>query len=609
MSIDHAGPLERCDGPLTGAARAARFLRRSLAVAATAFLAACGGGGGGSDGGGANDKPATRAEAARFLTQASFGPTDASIDRVMSLGFSAWINEQFALPAHSHLASWDAADALIKQSNPSGAAGQREVIDSFWRAAVAGEDQLRQRVAFALSQIFVISMQANGVGDNPRAVAGYMDLLAQQGVGSGSTPANYRQLLEGVSRHPMMGVYLSHLRNQKENTRTGRVPDENYAREVMQLFSIGLYQLNLDGSPRMQGGERVETYASEDIAGLAKVFTGFSLDCPAFPDNNCFFNGVGSDAGAQPFSDRLLRPMRGYPQYHSTTEKRFLGTSIAAQNTGDPDGSLATALDALYRHPNVGPFIGKQLIQRLVTSNPSPAYVEAVARAFNDNGRGVRGDMQAVVRAVLLHPEARDMAAAAASDRFGKLREPVLRLSALMRAVPVVSDSGQFRVNTTDRVESELSQTPMRAPSVFNFWRPGYVAPGTSAGALDLAAPEMQITHESSVAGYVNYMRDVLQSGVGVFDATRARRDIQFDFSAELALADTPDALVTRLSDRLAWGSLSAGLRADIAQAVGKIVVPAPTSSNAAAVASARLNRVRAAVLLVMASPEFLVQQ
>jgi uncharacterized protein (DUF1800 family) len=608
MPIHHAGARERRAGPLTGPVRAARFLRRSLAVAATLWLAACGGGGGG-EGGSANDKPATRAEAARFLTQASFGPTDASIERVMSLGYSAWIDEQFALPAHGHRASWDAADALIKQSNPTGAAGQREVIDSFWRAAIAGEDQLRQRVAFALSQIFVISMQASAVGDNPRAVAGYMDLLAQLGVGSRSAPANYRQLLEGVSRHPMMGAYLSHLRNQKENTRTGRVPDENYAREVMQLFSIGLHELNLDGTPRLQGGERVETYGSDDIAGLAKVFTGFSVDCPAFPDNNCFFNGVGSDSGAQPFSDRLLRPMRGYPQYHSTTEKRFLGTSIAAQTTGDPEGSLATALDTLYRHPNVGPFIGKQLIQRLVTSNPSPAYVEAVARVFNDNGRGVRGDMQAVVRAVLLHPEARDMAAASSSDRFGKLREPVLRMSALMRAIGVSSDSGQYRVNTTDRVESELSQTPMRAPSVFNFWRPGYVAPGTSAGALELAAPEMQITHESSVAGYVNYVRDVLQNGIGVYDVNRARRDIQFDFTAEIALADTPDALVSRLSDRLAWGRLSAPLRADIAQTVGKIVIPAPTSSNAATVATARLNRVRAAVLLVMASPEFLVQQ
>ncbi len=161
----------------------------------------------------------------------------------------------------------------------------------------------------------------------------------------------------------------------------------------------------------------------------------------------------------------------------------------------------------------------------------------------------------------------------------------------------------------TDRIESELSQTPMRAPSVFNFWRPGYVAPGTTAGALDLAAPEMQITHESSVAGYVNYVRDVLQSGIGVYDATRARRDIQFDFSAEIALTDTPAALVARLSDRLAWGRLTPALQADVAQAVGRITIPAPTASNAATIATARLNRVRAAVLLVMASPEFLVQQ
>ncbi len=595
--------------------------RRALgALFMTVMLAACGGGSGGGDAPAPApapaptptaptpppapvvERPATRDEAARFLTQASFGPVDADIDRLMAVGYAAWIDEQFALPATSHRAFWETRNAEIRAANASNSAGQDQVFESFWKQAVTGPDQLRQRVAYALSQIFVISMVDNTVAENPRAVAAWMDMLGEQGLGT------YRQLLETVSRHPMMGVYLSHLRNQKADARTGRVPDENYAREVMQLFSIGLVELNDDGTPRSTGGNAVDTYAPADISGLARVFTGWSWACPDWPDNSCFFSGT-ANGNSDP--DRSFKAMLGYPQYHSVEAKTFLGTTIAAQGTSDPAASLSRALDTLANHANVAPFIGRQLIQRLVTSNPSPAYVRAVSQTWANNGSGVRGDLKAVVKAVLMHPEARQR-----SNTAGKLREPVLRLSAYLRAFTHRSDTGAWRVGNTDSVGTSLGQTPMRSPSVFNFYRPGYVAPGTSSASSNLVAPELQITHETTAAGWVNFMRDNVASGVGQSNGTvngvvLNRRDIQPDFSAELALAGDPVALVDRVAGRLTYGSAGAALKTEISDAVGRIAIPALNSggTNQAAIDTAKRTRVNAAVLLVLASPEFQVQK
>jgi len=574
--------------------------RHVLALLAALSVAACGGGGGGD---GAEtppaqppvvERPATRADAARFLTQASMGPTEAEIDRVVSLGYAGWIDAQLALPAVSHRAHWEARDAAIRAATPGSTAGADQVFESFWKQAVTGEDQLRQRVVWAMSQIFVISMADDAVGNNPRAVAAWLDMLGEQGLGT------YRELLESVSRHPMMGTYLSHLRNQKANARTGRVPDENYAREVMQLFSIGLVELNEDGSPRLVGGNPVDTYDSDDISGMAQVFTGWSWACPDAPDNGCF--GQGSVDGVSD-PDRTFKPMVAYPQYHSTDEKRFLGTTIARQSAADPAASLRVALDALANHPNVGPFIGRQLIQRLVTSNPSPGYVRDISRVWANNGRGVRGDLKAVVRAILLHPEAR----ATPTDTSGKLREPVLRLSAMLRAFNYRSDTGNWRVGNTDNPASSLGQTPMRSPSVFNFYRPGYVAPGTQSAARGLAAPELQIAHETSAAGIVNYLRDAVAQGVGATNtlAGVTRRDIQADFSAELALAPDAAALVDRVFTRLLpHTTVPAELRSEIVAAVGSIAIPTSGST-----ATALRNRVNAALLLTVVSPEFQVQR
>jgi len=512
----------------------------------------------------------TAAAAARFLTQASFGATDASINDVTSRGYDGWLETQFAAPQRSHRAF---LESIIDPARPQ--QSYRDfVLDSFWTQAITGADQLRQRVAFALSEIFVVSQVATPVNQQPRGLADYLDMLGREAFG------NFRTLLEAVSRHPIMGLYLSHLRNQKEDPRSGREPDENFAREVMQLFTIGLFELNRNGTTRRDSdGQRIPTYDNDDVMGLARVFTGFSWAGPDTSDQR--FLGKIADP------DRDVRPMQGYPQFHSTSEKRFLDAIIPA-STG-PNESLRIALDTLFAHRNVGPFFGRQLIQRLVTSNPSPAYVSRVAATFNNNGYGVRGDMKAVLRAVLLDAEARDPARLT-DPKFGKLREPVLRLAAWARAFKASSVSGGFRIRSTSDPAKQLGQTPLRSPSVFNFFRPGYVPPNTSIATAALVAPEFQITGETSVAGYLNYMRNVISNGAG------ANADVRSAYADEIALAGDPQRLVERVELLLTGSQLDASTRTAIRDAAASIP---STSANAAA------NRARLAVFLVMATPEF----
>ncbi len=595
----------------------ARVARITVMTMFAAVLAACGGSGGGG-GGSAAEPPESsvpspspvapldpspapapgptpeRNAAARFLTQASFGPDEASIERVQALGYDGWIDEQFAAPASSHVANWDALTAQLRLANASAWAGQDGVFNSFWRTAVTGDDQLRQRVAFALSEIFVISMQDTFVGNEPRAVAHYLDLLAAHSSG------RYRDLLEGVAMHPMMGRYLSALGNRKADTRTGRVPDENFAREVMQLFSIGLYKLELDGTQKLADGKPIETYGPADIAGLARVFTGWSWACPVAPtatNSTCFSTGsVSVNGTSRSDADRSTKPMILYPGMHAPEEKRFLGTVVPADTDGAT--SLRMALDTLAGHPNVAPFISRQLIQRLVTSNPSPAYVGDVARVFNTTG----GDLKAVVKALLLHAEARTPTATG-----GKVREPLLRMTAYYRAFNATSDGGHWRIGNTDDPASRLGQSVLRSASVFNFYRPGYVQPNSAAADAGLVAPELQILHETSAAGYVNYLRSVVFSGVGVVNGTPYNRaDVQADYRAELALADKPEQLVDRLDAKLMHGSMPAALKAEIVAAVAS--VPIQTHSQAAIDLGKKV-RVTSAVLLTLASPEFQVQK
>ncbi len=526
--------------------------------------------------------PAKSAEASRFLAQATFGPRMADIDALAASTPDAWLNNQFLKPQTLHLPNTVAYLATLPADMQN---GQTSFNWSLWKNFVTGDDQLRQRMAFALSEIFVISLDSSLSFAYPRGTAQYMDTLGNKAFG------NYRDLLEAVTYSPMMGRYLATLGSAKENLATGSTPDENYAREVMQLFTIGLYQLNLDGSNRLDGnGKPIETYSNADVSGLAKVFTGISW---AGPDtSNTRFYGGSADP------DRQIKPMQAYDQFHSISQKQFLGLTIPAQAVATTNADVRIALDTLFNYPNVGPFFGKQLIQRLVTANPSPGYVTRVASVFNNNGTGVRGDMKAVIRAVLLDTEARDLANVTA--RSGKLREPVVRLVQWMRAFNARSNDGRFLLSTTSDPAAQLGQSPLRSPSVFNFFRPGYIPPNSKSGAVGLVSPEAQITSETSVAGYLNYMRSNISSGIGT--STNSIRDIQPDYSAEIALATDPDKLVDRVNLLLAAGRLSTTARNQIRDAVASVAIGTANPD------ADKKNRVYLAIYLTMAAPEYILQ-
>ncbi|MBW3501644.1 DUF1800 family protein [Janthinobacterium sp. NKUCC08_JDC] len=523
----------------------------------------------------------TRQEASRFLGRATFGPNMAAIDALAASDSEAWFRAQFSKPQTLHRKYIDAM--LAAQAAGGQAVGFTGMYETFWQQGIRGEDQLRQRMAFALSEIFVISMQNESVRPRVRGVASYYDMLGQHAFG------NFRNLLEGVALHPMMGLYLSHLRNQKESAT--RTPDENFAREVMQLFTIGLYQLNGDGSLKLSGGKPIDTYTHDDVAGLARVFTGWSWAGPDQSDARFYASTTDPD--------RDWKPMQNYAAFHSSGDKRFLGQSISGASSGQAD--LKLALDTLFNHPNTGPFFARQLIQRLVSSNPSAAYVGRVAAVFANNGSGVRGDMQAVIRAVLLDPEA--LAPGGTTLRTGKLREPLMRLAGWMRAFDAKPASGRYNLYYLDDPLSGLGQSPLNPPSVFSFFRPGYTPPNSTLASAGLVAPELQITAEPSVTGYLNFMQEAINSGVG------DGRDIKPDYTRELALAADPGALLDRINLLLMHGSMPARLRGQILTAVNGVSIPAATASNASQVAAAQASRVKLAIFLTMASPAYLVQK
>jgi len=510
-------------------------------------------------------------ESVRFLTQSTFGATTAEVARLQRLGYNDWIEQQFRIARTSHL---DFVLAVYPIPTPDGVIVTIDPLyQTFWKQAIMAPDALRQRVTYALSEIFVTSAADAALQSAPHTLASYLDTLSTHAFG------NYRDLLEAVAKHPAMGQYLTSLANRGDN---GRVPDENFAREVMQLFSIGLIELNTDGTLKLVNGNPVDTYGMDDIRGLARVFTGWGWGNTGTPDP-----ANGRFAGSNPEDPmRRVIPMQFYAQYHSPLEKQFLGMTVPAGTAGPQ--ALKAALDTLANHPNVGPFIATRLIQHMVTSNPSPAYVGRVAAVFNNNGNGVRGDLKATVRAVLFDAEA---VTPASGPNGGKLREPTLRFAAWMRAFNATSQSGNFRIGVLD---NQLGQTPMRAPSVFNFFRPGYVPPNTSLAAADLVAPEFQITHEISVAAYANFMQGVIQNGIGTGS------DVRADYTSYNAIADNPELLVARVNLWLAANSLSSATVASIRDAVSAI----PLDSN-----NALQNRTQLAIYLTMTSPEFLVQK
>ena len=486
---------------------------------------------------------AGKAQASRFLAQATFGPRLDEIEALARNGndFSAWIDAQLAAqPTYHHALST--------------ALGNDNRTDVWWSAVVDHDDQLRQRMAWALSQILVISDRPTILRNHQGAALDYYDILVRHAFG------NYRELLEDVTLSLPMGIYLSMKDSRKYDATTGAHPDENYAREIMQLFTIGLWQLDSAGRKVLQGGKPVPTYAQQDVEALARIFSGWG------------------SADAWAWGNDFSRPMKAYPQYHDSGEKVFLGHRFPAGQT--PEEDLKQALDILFNHPNTGPFLSRFLIQRFVTSNPSPDYVQRVAAVFADNGAGVRGDLGAVVRAILLDEEARKPRAE--DDSFGKLREPLLRVTHLWR-----NFSGKPKPGNFWKPEKDFLQAPLRSPTVFNFYPPDFSPVGDIRDA-GLVAPEFAITTSTSLTTTTNKL----------FSMIFARWDAQssIDIGELVALADDPDALIDRLDLVFMAGKMPQAMR----ETIRELLV---TGSDSA------LERACDALYLVIASAEYAVQR
>ncbi|WP_300528675.1 DUF1800 domain-containing protein [Maricaulis sp.] len=573
---------------------------KTAVLALTLSLAACGGGGGGTSDGGTNAPPAppqpptptpqpvTRQailEASKFLNQATFGPTYTEAEDLAYSSQSLWLRDQFAAAPTLHV------DALLADGVANDFESFRAASDSYWGAIISGEDQLRQRMVFALSQILVISEgQTSVLSGLPLTSAHYMDILSRNAFG------NYRDLLEDVTYSPAMAAYLTYLYNAKGDMETGRVPDENYAREIMQLFTIGLVELRMDGSVVMDGnGRPIETYDNTDVTGLARVFTGLGLNGENFwPDDSV--------------ADATYTPLEVFEFFHSDLEKSFLGTTIPAGTRART--SIDTALDTLFNHPNLPPFISRQLIQRFTTSHPSPAYIQRVATVFANGsytlpdgtviGEGQRGDLAATLAAILMDSEARQAPDTAPND-WGKVREPVLRFTHWARAFGIDGTQAWREDYLWDTSSSgSLGQHPFRAPSVFNFYRPGYVAPGTETGAAGLTAPELQIVNEASVIGFANFMSAFITDNTWGDNRTETL-GFHPDYTAEMAIADDPDALLDRLDAVFTYGTLSTATR----DRMREIIAGVPIDDQAPD--EGRLGRVQIGVLMILTAPEYTV--
>jgi uncharacterized protein (DUF1800 family) len=534
-------------------------------VATMLGLAACGGGSSGSPPP-PGPPPVTKAEAFQFLNQATFGATEAEADRVIAMRIEPWIDDQLRRRPSLQLPH-------MLTLPPPQFMGQLHAdrVDIWFRNSLHGGDQLRQRVAFALSEIMVVS-QLGALQDRPFAVADYYDVLARNAFG------NYRNLIEEVTLHPAMGVYLSMLGNRKPNPALNIRPDENYARELMQLFSIGLVELNPDGSAQLDpvGNQPIPTYDQSIIEGYAHVFTGWTWAGSPF---------FGS--GRVPTSSQYF-PMELWPEEHDTDAKTLLGGVILpAGQTGEQD--LAAALDTIFNHPNVGPFMAIRLIQRLTTSNPSPGYVRRVAAVFDDNGIGVRGDLGAVVKAILLDPEARP---AAHMEIDGKLKEPLLRLTQLYRAYDAQSASGRYPLQASYII---FGQGPLQSPSVFNFFSPFYAPPGEIRDN-SLVAPELEIATEYLNTFTTNYLFFQV-FGLNHTNPDLDPDDIFINIREEMGVAADIDALIDMAAGKLLGGRISDTLRTEIAGMLARLPETETTL------------RAAEAIYLIVTSPEYAYQR
>lgn len=524
-------------------------------------------------------KPGAK-EAVRFLHQAAFGP-NADLRNVAELtakGFDKWITEQFIKPVGLQQPYLD----RLSRARRGDIYADSKAL-TWWKQAMntaATADPLRQRVAFAFSEIMVVSDRLDELANQPVGMMNYYDMLLKGAFG------NFRSLLFNVAMHPCMGIYLNHLGNEKGDPEAGTFADENFAREIMQLFSIGLFDLNLDGTQKLDGnGQPIQSYDNTVIASMAKVMTGFG------------FGGKGADDFYWS-PENFTVPMRMWDEFHDVTPKALLnGVTLPARTASDPDtgaaglADLNAAVDMLFNHPNCAPFISKQLIQKLVTSNPSPAYVARVAGKFIDNGSGVRGDLKAVIRAILLDPEARQPQFMAPAGS-GKMKEPYLRTVNLARAFNAKAANGVFDLSHLDDIHF---QQPLSAPSVFNFFKPGYspAGPVTDAGLL---GPEFQTLNAVTATAVPNYYLWALENGFNRWGSEHPRELVMPVFTTELRLVNDVPALMRRLDLLLTGGTLPKEQHQVIREAVQAITTE---------MWEWKLERVRMAAYLISTAPEF----
>ena len=557
---------------------------------------------------------ASEASTSRFLSQATFGATQSDLSTLVGTSVSDWLLQQFSEEPSDYLAALDGYQAQLPFLilNPW---NRQATTFAFWRHSITGDDQLRQRMVYALSQILVISNAGgDALTDYPEAVAYHQSVLTEFGFG------NYRNLLEAMTYSPGMGFYLTYMGNQKEDPETGRQPDENYAREILQLFTMGLVALNDDGtlaSGTNGDDSSDELYNNDDITGLAKVFTGLDRNVTRAQSQN--------NPEAPEVLNSWREPMVVYPAKHAQNEKTFLGLTIP-ENTNAVD-SITLALDQLMSVASVGPFLSRQLIQRFTTSNPSPAYISRVTQVFNDGrytlpngigiGGGLRGDLKATIAAILLD---RENLEPEAPNTFGKLREPVLRFTQWARAFNAGTVTPEYTLELYDlssvsNYGQGLAQHPFSAPSVFNFYRPGYVPPGTDSGAAGMTVPELQIVTAETIPAYMNFitffaMASTQHADLSVyreiggltgvnFDPELARTSFLPDYSTEKNLADDLPALFDHLNLLLAGGALSQAAVDSFIDVVAGVPVEASDDWRA--------TRVGLAVALVMTSADYLV--
>jgi uncharacterized protein (DUF1800 family) len=542
--------------------------------------------------------------AARFLAQASFGVTAKDIDYIIKQGEESWFEDQLQQPQSLQLKLLDQRIQSFGYSLDGGYAEpeyfNRKIMrsDIWWETAIWSQDQLRQRVAFALSQILVVSQQGANTYARERGFAHYHDLLARHAFG------NYEDLLIEISTNPIMGVYLSFINNPKGNIELGIRPDENYAREILQLFSIGLDQLNLDGTPKLDiNGNKIPTYNQHHIQEFARVFTGWSLA------NSQSF----AEFGIYGFPPTNILPLKAFPDMHDSGEKTLLNGEIIAAGKS-PEDDLRAAISNIMKHDNVGPFISKKLIQYLITSNPSPQYVARVASVFNDNGSGVKGDMKAVIKAIYFDTEARHMTTAN-ENYFGKPREFPLQVSGLWRAFKAqgiqIKNNAGARINTIRYMNDALyeEQSAYSAPTVFNYYQSHFSPPGLLADN-HLLAPEFQLLNQSSSVSQANILSKMifnrhkndpdLYTDTGQAwgtDAIWSNPPVKavLNLDTEIEIANNPDALVARLNLLLTQGQISTEDSQRIANHISLIKDP--------------VDRVYEAAFLLVISPEYAVQR